>query len=115
MREVKREIEEQLGYSFRLEELPPGLRARLRKLAEKKVMLEEIRWVYESKGREIARKESEERERINALYSREKEQYSKEIASLNKSLSELKKEKRNIIKYVIYLAIAFVVFPLLFL
>jgi len=71
MDEIKRLIEEKLGYKFKLEELPPHLRAKIRELEEERNTILRESHLYQEYKREVENGIQEHLRKIYQLYDKE--------------------------------------------
>ena len=69
-REILRLIEEKLGYEFKLEELPPNLRAKIRKLEEERDIILRESLLYEEYKRRVIDGMQEHQRRISEFYDK---------------------------------------------
>jgi hypothetical protein len=70
MSDIKELIEAYLGYRFKLEELPPHLRAKIRKLEEEYNILKREKYLYEGYKREAEANLQEHLRKISELYDK---------------------------------------------
>jgi DNA-directed RNA polymerase subunit RPC12/RpoP len=73
-REILRLIEEKLGYEFKLEELPPNLRAKIRKLEEERDIILRESLLYEEYKRRVIDGMQEHQRRISEFYDKKIEE-----------------------------------------